>query len=423
MSAELLFQITKLDGEVMVTLNQHEGGSVTVPQNDARTAKVQLSIYDRRVLQALPLERALKVSYKVDGETFLPFWGPILQPVFNFGQGNVSISAHDPSLAWKKNYLRYGDLPVNIAYPYDGRGFRRLAEAAIPSPAQLERGVQHPGIKWGYNAVPDTGPMPVNAHGKMDLDHPLLHLDDGSGIWSKVTRGTQIWEVVNSMTEQADGFDWELRPIDADHPPTRGHYESGRVAGGDWEPGYFVQLDTYVEQGVDRRDDVAFHFGAGRSNASDVVWTPDGDSVRNYAAEVFPGGEKDKFDLNHRALSHNEASWRRFGIYEVWESSNQPDTKAILQSKANAWIQRYSYPPDFFTVVIKPDVVQPFHYLRDYEIGDLVSVAAKRGYGLLDSSGGLRSVTLTADAQGAVTTQLDVVPNVGTEQDQTDPGV
>jgi hypothetical protein len=425
----LTFKITDLAGEELTTLLDHQGGEVVITQNDARTAKVTLSAYDARVGFIQPLSRMLKVYFW--GE--LVFWGVILTPIWTSQDSNptVEINAHDQSIWWKKNYHRYGDYAVDVGYTINGKGMQTLAESAIPLPSQEARGVPGPGIYWGYDDSVDWrwadavggglvaeqgfGPYPA------DPSAPVA----GEGVWGKIERGTNVFESITGMGTSAVGPDWELRPVDAEHPPTTNVGGVRTLNPNGYETGYYAQLDTYEHQGEDKSGTVVFHRNFGLDNLASLVWTPDGDKVINYSVAVAPGGETDRADVRHRALSHNEASWLSIGIYESWQSAGQDDPKAVLQTKADADVEAYHLPPDFLTLGLLPDDGSgvAWRYLRDFEMGDEVGVAGMIGVKLVQATARITKITLIQPSDSAATTtSLDVVPDVGGTDTSGDEG-
>ncbi|WP_297775063.1 hypothetical protein [Mycobacterium sp.] len=403
----LLFQITDLLGVVKATCWQHEGGGVDIPLMDSRTATLKLSVYDPNVIEVKPLERMLKVFYN----GHLEFWGVMLTPTWSStadGDPAVQINAHDPTIWWKKNNHRYGDRVLK-GFPIDGRGLWQLAESAIPLQEQLARGIPHPGIFFGTDESTHTGPKPA------DMQNP----QPGDGLWSVATRGQVVWETVQQLGEAIVGPEWDLRPVDADHPGVTST----------WQPGYYCELNAWDQRGVDRSGDVIFHHGFGRNNLDGFEWTPDGNSVVNYQVEVYPGGEKNSGDTARRAMAHNEASWLKYGIYEGWESSNSKDPQNVLQAKADLYVDTYSDPPDFITITPvaengtgDPAAEQPYRYIDDFTVGDTIRAACKRGYMLVDVAARVMKVSLAAAASGQVKTTMDCVPDLTLGFDQSDPG-
>jgi hypothetical protein len=409
----LLFQITDLESNVLATAWDHNGGEVACPLSDSRTAKLTLPMASPiiRAGHGRALDRMLKVTYvPFDAEhgddDYLVFWGVILTPNYNFSDGTVELNAHDPSIWWKKNNHRYGDYVVDEGYPIDGRGFRLLIESALPLPQQLARGVPHPGIYWGWNDVPNQGPKPA------DPANPA----PGDGAYSVVQRGQQVWETVTQLCGQVDGPEWDLLPVDARHQRYIRDADTGTRSYAGVGAGYYVQLNTYEEKLVDRRASVAWHYGIGSQNLSELEWTPDGNAVVNYAVEVFPGGQSRRQDTQRRALWHNEASWLKYGIYEKWESSNAKDfDKRVLLAKAKAWVQAYNEPPSFFTATAQPEGsarAAPHAFMRDFELGDLMTVAGQRDGTVMTAVARCQKVTLTCDEKGLVTPVIEFVPHI-----------
>jgi hypothetical protein len=250
-----------------------------------------------------------------------------------------------------------------------------LHESAIPSDEQLARGVPHPGILWGRDTVPAEGPRPA------DLEAAAA---PGDGIWRVVQRGTNVWESIRNMsTSVVPAIELEYQPVDADHPPTHQTHPGADVVTLEWEPGFYAQLNTWARQGVDRTRgngefrEAVFQYRHGVQNLSNFTWEPDGSVVRNYAVATYPGGERNSGDTMRRRRARNDESWQRFGIYGSWESTGQEDSVELLQARANAVVKAYAFPPDFFSMTVKPEASLRFGV--DYRVGDSVTASARRG--------------------------------------------
>lgn len=398
----LLFQITDRDGEVLSTLAQDLAGNVEIPLNDARLASRTLSLYDPASAEVRPLARMLKVFW---GD-WLVFWGPILQPSATSdeaaGNAQWEVGAHDPSLAWKKNYQRFGDASVEEGYRIDGVGMWTVAEAAIPSFSQRSRGVPHPGWLQGVDDSVAQTPKPDK------IDDP----DPGDGLWARAKRGDQVWKTIEDITSSVIGPDYNLRPIDADHP--------GVIR--TWLPGFFCEWNVYAERGVDRSvgtDAVVFTRGFGTDNCSQATYAPDGDAVVNYAVAVPPGGEKDRHDTK-KALVHDEDSWQEIGIYESWLAEGSDSvSQRYLELVAQQTVQSYTTPPEGITLTLRDSAPR---YLEQFTEGDLVRVIIKQGYLYRNVVARVMKVTLQDDGK-AGKTMVDVVPRVSVTFDAEDPGV
>ena len=398
----LTFQITDLEGEVKATLWRRKSGEVSRPINDSCTAKVTLSVYRPEIEHVIALERCLKVSYF----DHLVFWGPLLTPIYRLAgpsESVVELNAHDDSLAWKKNFLRYGDIAVDVGYPLDGEGLTYLAEAALPSPPQLARGVKHPGFVWGVDTSTPAGAYPEGG----------VKPGQTAGLWTRATRGAEIFSTMQSLAALPQGLgpDWNLRPIDADHPG----------AEAEWQPGLRSEFNRYFRRGVDRRE-LAWQKGFGIENVAEATWQPDGDKVQNYAVVVFPGGEDNAADRRKRRLAHLEAEWQRVGIYESWNASSQQDYNPdVLQERADAIVDAYGIPPDYVSITAKTS--SPHRYIDHFTEGDDVRIGLRQGFVRESIDGRVTTVTLSDEGHGKATSiGLDVVPKVDADKSSGDEG-
>lgn len=372
-----------LSGQPLALFRQFTNGEVRDPLNDSRTARLVLSVHDPAAVEVRPLDRSLKVLY---GD-HLAFHGIILQAETDYTAGTVTINAIDPSLRLKRQYHRYGDLVVDLNYPVDGRGLRMLVASTRNSEAQRARGVPSNHILRGldtttHQAAPSEG-----------------------GIWRRAERGSNVWETIINLSQTLGGPDFRLRPIDRENP---GVYNGGAAP----PAGFMVELDTADKLGDDLTETIAFEQGFGTNN-SEIVHTPDGDVVRNYWVQVYPGGERGRADANRKALYHDEASWLKYGIFQGWESSGQRDSKEVLQAKAKAWVDAYKEVPDFVQVTPRIDVPGVPIYGPDYLVGDLVRVRARAGYRQVSVDGRIISATVRQlDASGNSRVELEVVPHI-----------
>lgn len=384
---QLKLAVTALDGTGLGVLTQFEGLEVLDPLCDSRTARVRVSIYDSVVRHLAPLSRGLKVAY---GDALI-FNGIVVQVSTDYAAGTVDIIAHDPTLKLKQHYHRYGDIVVDAGYPIDGIGMRRLIESTIPMEPQLDRDIPGNHILWGHDDTFHQAPRGEN------------NSDGTPSLWRQIKRGDNVWTSLQNVQQTLIGPDFRFRPVDADHPGVQGVPP----------PGFMVEFDTYERLMTDRTDSVLFQHGFGTDNAEGVVHEPDGASVRNYMVVVYPGGERARTDADHRALAHDEASWRSIGIYMGWESSGQNDGAEILLDKARAYVRAYTNPPDFFTVLPRIDAPGVPRYAHDYFVGDLIRVQARKGYREVNLLGRITSATVRQeDAAGNARVEVECVPPI-----------
>lgn len=393
----LLSKITDRDGVELATLPQELTNRVEIPLNDARLGGADLSLYHPAVAHVSPLDRMLKTWW---GDT-LVFWGPVLTPQLVADEASATaiatINAHDPSLAWKKNYHRFGDQAVELGYPVDGIGMWICAQSAIPSYSQRSRGIPHPGWMLGLETSDRQIPKPD------DIENP----ESGDGIWAQARRGDRVWESIQAITTAVIGPDYDLRPIDAQQP--------GALR--EWAPGFFCEWNVYSERLVDRTDEVVFTRGWGTDNCSRAEVIIDGDAVVNYAVSVPPGGEKERTDTR-KALVHDEASWQAIGIYQSWYADgSEKVSAAYLEEVAKATVGAYTLPPKGVTLTLRDTAPQ---YLSNFTVGDLVRVVVRQGYFEVDLPMRVMKVTLEDDGK-AGRTLVDVIPRFSPTLDATDP--
>lgn len=390
--------LTDIWGTPVTRLDHFQGLEVREPINDSRTAKCLLSMHDPAIQHVLPLKRLLKVTY---GE-FLIFWGYLTRPIYDFAAATVEVNAHDPTLKLKHHYHRFGDQSVDYGYPLDGSGYKVLIESSVPIEPQLDRDIPGNGILWGTDTSTPQGPKPTT--------NPPADTD---GVWRTCERGANVWDTLTSASQTIGAPDFRFRPVDEEH---RGH---NTVI----PPGFFCEFETADKFQNDRSKKAVFDYGHGNDSAENIVWEPDGDTVRNYFVQVNPGGEKHRDDEDNKALVHNEASWDEYGIYEGWESSGQKDKKKVLVAKATAWVRAYAWVPDFFTITPAMDRISVPRYGYDFMVGDLISVRAKRGYAAVGIVGRVTAVTFQqVDPADNTRLTLDVVPDIDVDVEEGDEG-
>lgn len=379
---QLRATLRDLDGNPLAPLSQHQGIEVVWPLNDSRTARILLSIYE----DALAYVEPLKVQLGIEYGSHLLFLGPVVKPVWQPGQHTVELNAHDWTLLLKHHFHRYGDAAVDDGYPADGRGLRTLIESSVPTEAQLARGVLGNHLVWGRDTTIHQG-----AKGS-----------DGA-IWGKVERGTGVWDSMQNLITSVIGFDFDFQPVDLKHPPLPNV----------WTPGIHARVHADAALGEDRTREVVFHYGFGADNAEDFTYEPDGDTVRNYWAEVNPGGERNRSDADNIGEAHSETSWRNIGIYEGFESAGQNWPKSVLVARAKEWVNAYATPPDFFTVDPRPDADNVPALMSDYDIGDTITAACRVGQLHVNLQGRVVEARVTQRSMsGGANVSLTCVPNV-----------
>lgn len=365
-----------------------EGGGleVTDPLNDARTARLTLSIYDKAAHYCRPLDRLLSVTYG----PHLIFKGPILQVATDYASASVQITAHDASIKLKQHFHRYGDAACDTKFPIDGRGVRLLVESSLPTATQIINDVPPNGILWGHDTTTHEAAAPPA----------------GDGIWrGPVKPGTNVWESINNLKDVLPGrFDFRLTPVDKDH---LGVLETSI-------PGFYCELDTADRLGTDKSDTLILEHGLGQDTAENVTHEPDGDVVRNYFTQVYPGGQKGRNDHERRATAKAPNSIADYGLLEGWESSGQTnDTQAVLLEKARSMVKAYARPPDFFTVAPRQSSADVPRYPGDMKVGDTIRVRARKGTRQVDLIGRILSATVAAiDQAGNSRVTLECAPDL-----------
>lgn len=391
LSHGLIFSITTLrypevEPVRLHRLTQFTGGKITIELDELRLAEVTVSIYDDCCEDILPLERFLHVRYL--GKPV--FWGPILEPHWDYTNGTVTINAIDEGQRMVKHFVRIGDdVEADGFATVDSRGVLLLRDCALNISSQTDRGVPDLGIVDGDSDVPD------------------------SDIKLKVTRGDEVWGTIKKLSESLDNpFEVELDPQEIDE-------------------GSYSHLNTWVKQGVDRTgedpdyDALLFHFGWGLDNLSAFDANPSGSAVITHDHVLSQ-------DLAHRGTAAAEGPSARFGPWVNWDALDrnvdptEADPDAVLAGFGKGTVLVYGEPPKFssFTTRLQsPDPASPImpRYGVEFLVGDLCKVVAKRGKGYYNEKARIRKVTLnqTNSSVGTIQADVEAVPTILTPDDVT----
>lgn len=378
-----------------------KNGFVNRPLSDSRLGQMAVSMYEPAAALLTAADTAIKVFY---GPYFI-LWGIVLKPSADFDAGVVTCSLHDSTIRFKHRNERYGDssvtssdpvTPGGAGIPVDGVGYRMIiSEAERPSGLPPGTGV----LQYGVDTVPGQ-PALVGGH------------PPSGALYVSVARGDNCWEDMQSMNQAADGFEADFRPFDADH---------ASLSGGAWATGLMVELITQPLLGMDRsqgntagNDPVVFVHGVGGFH---LVSEPDANSMCNYAVEVQPGGPNDPNDINGIAQVRDNASISKYGIWEKWGSSGQIEGLAVLANRGVALVTGGAEPPKFMTATCDDDLPCGYLFIRDFDVGDFVTVYAKRGYCMVREKARITRVQVNQkDSYGNTNLEIELVPafTVGT---------
>lgn len=388
----------------------------TKPLSDARTGQVNVSMYDPASALLTAGNSVVKLIYRSPkGTSVLLINGIVLQPSANFDDGTVSATLHDSSVRLKNRFLRYGDNSVSASInggygiPLDGTGLRTIiADCEPPFGESIYPGT---GIASGLDTVPHqpalVGGVPLSG-----------------SLYVSVARGDCAWDDILDMAQAAGGFDFDLVPIDAQHLGPSGTAPTTHI---------LCELHTAVRLGVDRSQSnqlgntpVVFVHGRGGFH---LTYEPDAGSMRNYAVQIGPGGPADPNDVLNKGLAQDATSWHEYGIWEDWEQATMAgdgDTtisNAILVNRAKAVVTAYATPPQFMSAVVDTDSVGGLCWPDDFDVGDTVTVYARRGYmtvGPIDAR--ITSVGVQQkDADGNCQLVMSLVPHLTADSGLTVP--
>lgn len=239
---------------------------------------------------------------------------------------------------------------------------------------------------------------------------PHQHL---SGLRDMLAAGTWSLKVYAGALATSAGtlHNWAIRFIPDAEPPVTPPYAKLNT---------YDKTDSSPGGPRDRRLTCRFAFGYWTDNVEELTYTPAGDSVRNRVTAVTAntggeGGEAAGTGPTQLQRRSNLPSRQRFGNYEQWEAAGSMAQAAspgdALGDIAEYWVESLSYPPQ--QIEMTPRVVPAagstlglMSYMRDYRVGDLVTITARRGY-----------VTFTDPTTGDDTDTLDaLITQVDIEQ-------
>lgn len=440
-------------------------GQVALVNNDSCTGQVQVSMFES--FAGTLLKGAGKICIKAFYGPHLVLWGILLIPSGDFDAKTVLCSLHDSSIRYKHRYLRYGDASVTAALhgaagvPLDGTGIRTILTDAerpgggTPGTGVVVAGVDtvppQPALIGGTTIPPEvdftgdtTSGSPVvtgipsttgiqvdqlvaDTVGGITENLYVLSVDSGtqitltgnvttgaagtaliafSGLYIGVQRGDNIWDDAVGMMDAANGFELWLRPFDVDHPS---------LGGASWAAGDMCEVITHPLMGTDRsqgnldgNDPVVWVHGQGGVH---VVYAPDANQLKNYAAQVQPGGQYDPSDILGIALVHDFSSEGVYGLWEDWQSSGVIVGKPVLIDRAKAVVIGGAKPPGYLTITCDTDAPGGYQFMVAFFVGDIITIYAQEGSCEVIENVRLTSVTINQkDADGNVNLTVTAVP-------------
>lgn len=211
------------NGDVLGQPSQFTDCQVEIPYaNDARTARVTISVFDEAAAEVRPLDRMLKIWYRfedLDGRTAtrLVFWGPIINPEWNLAAGTVTINAHDPSLRLKHSYINYSDTGILD----DGDTGGSQATGRVTTDGD------------GMQLLLDSGEEPTDDFPQLgiamgyDTSTPAELMNNGEPRAMEVTRGDESFQKMVDLSVDPLAPDFEIEPWDGvgDYPGAQGDFD------------------------------------------------------------------------------------------------------------------------------------------------------------------------------------------------------
>ncbi len=373
---------------------------VDIPKNDSRRASVAVHLDDPIVRNIRPYSRMLRVHYR--GR--LIYWGVLNLPEYNLEENLVHLNSIDPSIRLYRHFLRLGDLlnvqnqPVGSTGEMgsDGKGvvyvstagLRLLRDAGNNLDEQTARGVPGPGIVNGY-------------------DDWHLELGDVDGLPDRieVTRGDRVLDKMKDLSNQITGPDFEFEPV------------SG-------QPGAYCRLNTYYKQGTDKTDSVAFHYGTGKDNLDNIEISYGEEFVTH--VHTLDRGAK------YRYTEANVTSSEESGIYVWWDATDYDVAKltpamreSVLRAAAKGVLDVYGRPLESYTLHCKIETNSSPWYMRNYAIGDIITIAGVKNYFKFQDEVRINDISLEQiDDAGNIKATILVSPTIPTiDIVQNDPDV
>lgn len=356
-------EITDLSGTVQATLAQREDLESPVPLNDSRTAAVRIPVEDSAAAEVKPLDRMLRIYYRQSDNPDPIFWGVIQDPDWAAAPGFVTVHAQDQWERLMRAQARYGDTVVGASTdphppdsPTDYTTIRNLIAAAENTAAQALAGFPDLGIKRTGTGTSNSAVA-------------------GGTSTVQIERGAQIAQKIQEVMRAAPGTDVQLYP------------KTGLGASASGTP-YYVALRTFAQQGTDLSASLTFRFQdpddpLNPNNLDDANLTPKGSLIRNHQTSIVQG---DGTTPGIRVLASHAGSFAQYGPRSGWDNPSGGNTKQMsadaLEGHAISVLERYAHPPHFITLTAKPESAVGTNpnpqWLRDFDVGDLVSVYVKK---------------------------------------------
>ena len=324
-----------LAGGTITTPSKAAASKSRDPLNDSRTATVTVSVYDKAAQHARALDRVLSVTYG----PYLVFKGQILQVSTDFAAGTVPDQCAGPQpSASNTTTTGYGDRAVNVGYPIDGLGMRRLIESAIPTQSELAA------------ASPRTAscgartPSPTPARNPRTSSNP----EAGDGLWRNVERGANVWETVRTSPKPSAAPNSGCGPIDRDPPRRRPrrHCRPGSTA---------KSTPTNSPAKCPTRRWWCSSTAPASTTPKTSPTNPTGTWSATGSGKSARAAKKTGPDHSAGVTAQKKGSQEDFGLMEGWESSGQDDSMDVLARRRRRWSTSYGRPPDYFSVTPRID--------------------------------------------------------------------
>jgi hypothetical protein len=303
-------------------------------------------------------------------------WGPLVEPEWDYTTGLFSASSVEEGMARAKaQWFRIGDdIAKNSTNPagrwnatIDGDGLELMRKCCDNVGDQVTNDPPF-GVELGTDS---SAAAPVNA--------------DGVSLHMTVERGQEVWQGMVDLSQNEVGPDFENRPV--------------------WGvPGVYGYMNVFDVQGSPWDETSCFfEFNCGKDNLSAFKTAGGGQKVT--MVHVISKDGKRVTRENFNASSY-------YGEYIYWDTTDYPlkskRDKRHLQQRGDSILEAYSSSVFKTTMAIKPTA--EYRFLRDFDLGDVVKIKARKDGESYDGFDRITEVVL--EQQGATST---VITGVGLE--------
>lgn len=375
---DLTFQICDLWGAPLNNgmVTEHLAGSqdLEFKVNDMSTADITIDIYHPAgSLVQKPnngLSRLVKVFYEPTKTTHPVYAGILLEPEWHGAEATLQLSFVDVVFR-----LQRAHLATSYSTPPGGKDIGQIMVDVLGRAANRPYPIGAPGLGVLIGTINAT----YNINREWDA-------------------GECIWDILAELAQLAGAPDMRFVPLDR-------------------QDGVLWRFDALAPLGADVSATAIFEYNTGLDNCLDMVYAPSGDPVENYYSAL--GQPPDDGSLvGPTGHAKHQGSIDARGLYEGWDSNDATDL-AVERAKAQEMVSAYNSPPDFISIVPKPEgagypvanVPPPWDVT--YGLGDTVRAVGRKGTMSVDELARVNDIHLADDEEsGDLLVSLEVAPRV-----------